>query len=238
MVYKPHHSLQTSLRRFLFCLLSFTTHNPNAIEVELLVTDPDRNIQEVQNHFLTSAGRFSPRKKREKEAASALPDIVTVHPIDEHISPQIQKVYSRCCHRHLAVLLLLHDLQPILLIPKASTFILRWWICCACACALCFSATNSHYTAILTVFLRVSSCACTRGFVGSFHLGNVRDLTPVLHSSGVFRCIMCIVYLLFRIICADWRVSRVPNATNMMNSVHPHGISYSVIMATGIDLAD
>jgi hypothetical protein len=107
-------------------LLSFTTHNPNAIEVELLVTDPDRNIQEVQNHFLTSAGRFSPRKKREKEAASALPDIVTVHPIDEHISPQIQKVYSRCCHRHLAVLLLLHDLQPILLIPKASTFILRW----------------------------------------------------------------------------------------------------------------
>jgi hypothetical protein len=46
----------------------------------------------------------------------------------------------------------------------------------------------------------------------------------VLHSSGVFRFIMYIVYLLFRIICADWRVSRVPNATNMMNSVHPHGI--------------
>ncbi len=113
--------MQTSLRRFLFCLLSITTHNPNSSQVELLVTDPDRHIQEVQNHFLTSAGRFSPRKKREKEAATALPDIVTVHPIDEDISPQIQKVYSRCCHRHLAVLLLLHDLQPILLIPKAST---------------------------------------------------------------------------------------------------------------------
>jgi hypothetical protein len=178
MVYKPHHSLQTSLRHFLFCLLSFTTHNPNAIEVEILVTDTDRNIQEVQIHFLKSAGRFSPRKKRKKEAASALPDIVTVHPIDEHISPQIQKVYSRCCHRHLAVLLLLHDLQPILLIPKASTIF--------------FCVGESAAPArVHSVFLRPirttlpssqSSCAClrapcTRGFVGSFHLGSARDLT-------------------------------------------------------------
>jgi hypothetical protein len=110
---------------------------------------------------------------------------------------------------------------------KPPLFFSRWWICCACACALCFSATNSHYTAFLTVFLRVSSCALHPGFrrlLPSWE--SARDLTrwPVLHSSGVFRFIMYIVYLLFRIICADWRVSRVPNATNMMNSVHPHGI--------------
>jgi hypothetical protein len=166
MVYKPHYYLQTCLRRFLFCLLSITTHNPNPIEVELLVTDPDRNIQEVQNHFLTSAGRFSPRKKREKEAATALPDIVTVHPIDENISPQIQKVYSRCCHRHLAVLLLLHDLQPILLIPKASTLffalvnLLRLRVCTLFFC----DQFALHYTAFLTVFLRLSSCALHPGF--------------------------------------------------------------------------
>jgi hypothetical protein len=97
---------------------------------------------------------------------------------------------------------------------KPPLFFLRWWICCACACALCFSATNSHYT---TLPSSQSSCVClrapcTRGFVGSFHLGSARDLTrwPVLHSSGIFRFIMYIVYLLIRI--------------TMMNSVHPHGI--------------
>jgi hypothetical protein len=67
MVYKPHHSLQTSLRRFLFCLLSITTHNPNPIEVELLVTDPNRNIQEVQ---ITSSNRQAvlvPEKRERKK---------------------------------------------------------------------------------------------------------------------------------------------------------------------------